>query len=63
MDVAAMRPPVENQIGEIRQSHGERFGQARLRVGQADPKPGLTSLLNDGGQAIVVDNGLELRGS
>jgi len=55
MDVAAMGPPVENQVGEIRQSHGEGFRQAGLRVGQPDTKPGLTSLLNDGGQAIVVD--------
>jgi hypothetical protein len=40
MDVAAMGAPVEDQISEIRQSHGERFGQA-----------------------IVVDDGLDLRGS
>jgi len=63
MDVAAMGSPVEDQISEIRQSHGKRFGQVGLRVGQPDPKPRLTSLLNHGGQAIVVDDGLELRGS
>jgi hypothetical protein len=47
MDVAAIGSPVE----------------AGLRVGQPDPKPRLTSLLNHGGQAIVVDDGLKLRGS
>jgi len=48
MDMAAMSSPVEDQISEVRQSHGERFRQAGLRVGEPDPKPGLTSLLNDG---------------
>ena len=63
MDMAAMRPPVENQIGEIRQSHGKRLRQTGLWVGQPDPEPGLASLLDDGGEAIVVDDGLELCGS
>lgn len=63
MHVAPVGTPVENQVGEVRQSHRLRLRQTGVGIGQSDPNPGLSRFLDDRRQVIVANNGLELLGA